>query len=59
MEAVEEIVKIGEKGQIILPEKIREKDWLKKEKRENGCERDRKEIRREKSIHEKYIILEK
>lgn len=26
MEMVEEIVKIGEKGQIILPEKIREKE---------------------------------
>ncbi|MGB2728473.1 MAG: AbrB/MazE/SpoVT family DNA-binding domain-containing protein [Halobacteriota archaeon] len=29
MEVVEEIVKIGEKGQIILPEKIREKEGLK------------------------------
>ena len=29
MEAVEEIVKIGEKGQIILPQKIREKEGLK------------------------------
>nr|QNO55397.1 hypothetical protein BNGNOALE_00023 [Methanosarcinales archaeon ANME-1 ERB7] len=28
MEAVEEIVKIGVKGQIILPEKIREKEGL-------------------------------
>jgi bifunctional DNA-binding transcriptional regulator/antitoxin component of YhaV-PrlF toxin-antitoxin module len=26
MEMVEEIVKLGEKGQIILPEKIREKE---------------------------------
>ena len=30
MELVEEIVKIGEKGQIILPEKIREKERLKR-----------------------------
>jgi AbrB family looped-hinge helix DNA binding protein len=30
MEVVEEIVKIGEKGQIILPEKIREKEGLKR-----------------------------
>ena len=29
MEAVEEIVKIGEKGQIILPQKIREKEGVK------------------------------
>jgi AbrB family looped-hinge helix DNA binding protein len=29
MEVVEEIVKIGERGQIILPEKIREKEKLK------------------------------
>ena len=30
MEVVEEIVKIGEKGQVILPEKIREKEGLKR-----------------------------
>lgn len=29
MEVVEEIVKIGERGQIILPEKIREKEKLR------------------------------